>query len=347
MAVSLREVADRAGISRATVSRILNDRGTETRISKATQDRVRRIASEICYRPNRLAQGLSKGRTNIIGLMIPGLHNPFFLNLLETAEIAALQAGYDVLPDSAFPMRSLYKLRGKLSGWPVDGVLAWLPSDQLISDYIDGPRGVPAVYMGYERKDGSDFVAVDREVGVRQLMEHMRSRGYRRIAYLYPWLDLQPTDVRYGVYESVCAEHGQQAERILLEVMEPQSDIRLITQAGLREAALKTGLDIAQRTARDRPDAIICHNDLVAIGLYHGLIRGGVRVPEEIAVAGFDGIDEGQYLDKPLTTVVSPGTELVKSALLILTDRLDPTQKMDDHPRQIVLPSALRSGGTA
>ena len=348
MVASLREVADRAGLSRTTISRILNDRATETRISKITQERVRKIATEIGYQPNRLAQGLSNGRTNIIGLMIPGLHNPFFLGILETAEVAALQADYDVLADTAFQMRSLYKTRGKLSGWPVDGILAWLPSDQIVSQYMDGASNdVPTVYMGYTRTDGSDFVAVDREIGVRQLLEHLRSTGYRRIVYLCAWAELQPVDVRYQVYESICLEHGQVPERIFLETMDSQDPLRFITQAGLREAGLKTGLEIAQCPKQDRPDAIICHNDLVAIGLYHGLTRGGLRVPEDIAVAGFDGIDEGQFMDKPLTTVVSPGAEMVKTAFQILTTRLSAGGKENNVPIQIVLPSALRRGKTA
>jgi DNA-binding LacI/PurR family transcriptional regulator len=347
MAISLREVADRAGLSRATVSRILNDRGEETRISKHTQERVRIIASELGYRPNRLAQSLSKGRSNIVGLMIPGLHNPFFLDLLETAEIAALQAGYDVLPDSAFQMREIYHTRSKLSGWPVDGVLAWLPADKSVVDYPDGlSTDVPTVYMGYERTDGSDYVAVDRESGIRELMIHLYSSGYKRIAYLFPWMNLQPVDVRFGVYETLCAEFHREPERIFLEQLDSQGQLPLVTQAGLREAGLKTGIALALRSKADRPDAVICHNDLVAIGLYHGLMRGGLHIPQDIAVIGFDGIDEGQLLNKPLTTVVSPGADMIKAALQILTDRLDLPKEEQHTPKQVVLPSKLRIGAT-
>ncbi len=347
MPVSLREVADRAGLSRATISRILNDRATETRISEATQRRVREIAEEIGYRPNRLAQSLSKGRTNIISLMIPGLHNPFFLGVLEAAEIAALEAGYDVLPDTAFQMRTLYSMRGKLSGWPVDGILAWMTADQVVSQYTGGASAeVPTVYMGYRRTDGADYVAVDRNIGIRQLMEHLLSTGYRRVAYLYPWQDLQPVDVRYSAYEAICAEFGQVPERLYLETTEEPSRLQSITQAGLREAGLKTGLALAARPKEDRPDAIVCHNDLVAIGLYHGLTRGGVRVPEDTAVAGFDGISEGQFMDKPLTTVVSPGEALVNEALRILKERLEAGPQSIGESRQVVLASVLRVGGT-
>ena len=348
MPVSLREVAERAGVARGTVSSVLNNRSAEARISVQTQARIRRVAEEMGYRPNRLAQGLGKGRTNIIGLMIPGLRNPFFLSLLEIAEDRALRAGYDVLPDSAFQMRAAYDVQGKLSGWPVDGILIWVTPDQNLATYLGmWTQDVPAVYMGYPRSDGNDFVAIDRDAGVRQVMAHLRERGYGRIAYLYPWTDLQPVDARYALYAALCAEVGQAPERILLEPLEHQSEMSAITQAGLREAGLKTGLTLAARPASDRPDAVVCHNDLVAIGLFSGLRRAGLRVPEDMAVVGFDGIDEGQYLEKPLTTVVSPGTSLVEAALEMLTRRLNADRPVDWQPQHLVLPSVLRIGGTS
>jgi LacI family transcriptional regulator len=347
MPATLREVSDRAGLSRATISRILNNRGAESRIPQSTQDRVRKIAEELNYRPNRVAQGLVTGRSNIIGLMIPGLHNPFFMTLLEMAEVRAFQSGYDVLPDSAFQLRNNYGVRGKLSGWPVDGIVAWLAADKHVSDYLDAwTPDMPTVYIGYQRDDASDYVAVDREMGIRQLMEHMVARGYKRIAYIYPWKDLQPLDVRYMFYETICSDMNREPERIHLELMEPENTTRLVTQAGLREAGLKTGITLGGRAASDRPDAVICHNDLVAIGVYHGLVRCGIDVPREIGVAGFDGIDEGLYLDKALTTVVSPGAAIVEEAMTMLTDRLEHGYGEVPEPRQVILDSALRIGGT-
>jgi LacI family repressor for deo operon, udp, cdd, tsx, nupC, and nupG len=351
MPVSLREVAARAGVASGTVSSVLNNRSVEARISLQTQERVRRIATEMGYQPNRLAQSLGKGRTNIIGLMIPGLRNPFFINLMELAEERAFQAGYDVLPDMAYQLRSSYemqgKLKGKLSGWPVDGFLIWLPPDQKLSDYLGTWSAErPVVYLGYRRDDDADFVALDREQGVRQLMEHLRERGCRRIAYLYPWTDLQPVDSRYVVYCDLCAEMGLKPEQILLELLDTPTRLSQLTQAGLREAGLKTGLSLASRLAAERPDAVVCHNDFVAIGLFHGLRRGGIDVPNDIAVAGFDGIDEGMYLDKPLTTVVSPSAQIIDVAFDILVRRLDGLPEVNRQPQQIVLPSTLRVGQT-
>lgn len=346
MPVSLKEVALRAGVARGTVSTVLNNRAAQARISAETQERIRKIAAELGYRPNRLAQGLGRGRTNIIGLMIPGLRNPFFLSLLEEAEDRAFQAGYDVIPDSAFQLRASYKLEARLSGWPVDAVLIWARPDRTLADFLGGWRqDCPVVYLGYVRGDGADYVAIDRESGVRQAMDHLRGRGYRRIGYVYPWEDLQPVDSRYDVYATICGEIGQPPIRILLETLEGQTRMSSITHAGLREAGLKTGLLLAQQAQKDRPDAVLCHNDLVAVGVFNGLRRGGLRVPEDIGVVGFDGIEEGQYLDKPLTTVISPGDALVEAAFEIVAKRLAAGAHAG-APCEVVLSSAIREGQT-
>ena len=189
-------------------------------------------------------------------------------------------------------------------------------------------------------------MALDRELGVRQVMEHLRERQYRRIAYLYPWTDLQPVDSRYGAYLTVCAEMGMTPEQILLEPLDVPTRLSPLTQAGLREAGLKTGLSVAARAPQDRPDAVICHNDVTALGFFHGLRRGGMDVPGDIAVTGFDGIDEGLYLDKPLTTVVSPSAQIIDVAFDILVRRLDGLPVENRQPQQIILPSTLRMGQT-
>jgi DNA-binding LacI/PurR family transcriptional regulator len=344
MPVSLREVAARAGVARGTVSSVLNDRGAEARIAPGTQARIRSIAAEMGYHPNRLAQGLGKGRTNIIGLMIAGLRNPFFLSLLEGAEERAFRAGYDVLPDSAFQLRASYGANGKLSGWPVDGILIWVGPNDKLSDFLGSQmEETPVVYLGYRRNDASDFVGIDREGGARQLMEHLWAQGYRRIAYLCPGSHLSLSDPRYVAYADMCRKAGLEPKRIGFE---PRDPLSIVTQAWMREAGLAVGLQIAAQSPEDRPDAVICLNDLVAMGLYHGLRRAGLRVPEDVAVAGFDGIDEGQCLDRPLTTVASPGVALIETAFDMLSHRLNERDTEVLRPQQIILPSELRIGST-
>jgi len=347
MAVSLKDVAERAGVARGTVSSILNNRATEMRISPKTQAHVRRIAAEMGYSPNRLAQGLGRRRSNVIGLMIPGLRNPFFLNLMEIAEEMAFQAGYDVFADTAFQMRESYSRLGKLSGWPVDGILIWVTPDKKLSDYLGTwSDDETVVYLGYERTDGGDFVAIDRESGVRQAMKHLCESGYGRIAYLFPWDDLQPVDTRYAVYERICENAGRTPEKIRLTPPSPDNPRFLITQAGLLDAGIRTGHRIARMPSSERPQAILCHNDLVAMGLFNGVRHAGLRVPEDMAIVGFDGIEEGLLLDKPLTTVVTPTAELVRLGLDILNRRLQPDSAGPKQRERHILATTLRVGET-
>ena len=344
MPVSLREVADRAGVARATVSSVLNGRGDKVRISSEAQARIRRAASELGYRPNRLAQGLGKGRTNIVGLMIAGLRNPFFLSLMEAAEERAFRTGFDVLPDSAFQLRASYEAEGKLGGWPMDGILIWVSPSEQLSDFLGTRRdGLPTVYLGYRRSDATDFVAIDREGGARQLMEHLWERGYRRVAYLAPGAHLPSSDPRYLAYVDFCQRAQQVPERIGSEPTDPMS---IVTQAWMREMGLKAGLELAARPPKDRPDAVVCLNDLVAIGLYSGLRRGGMSVPKNIAVAGFDGIEEGQFLERPLTTVVSSTTDIIEKAFELLVARIEQPDRTILPPQQLTLLTTLRKGET-
>jgi len=262
---------------------------------------------------------------------------------------AAFREGYDVLADTAFQIRLSYGRQSNLIGWPVEGMLIWTrPDDALLDDYLGGwTDDIPIVYLGYPRTDNADYVAIDRQVGVEQAMGHLCARGYKRIAYVYPWADLQPADARYGFYETFCRREGLTPERIDLAPRQPQDRLSPLTQSGLREAGLKAGIVLAAQPANDRPDAVLCHNDLVAIGFYHGLLRAGLSVPGDVAVVGFDGIDEGQFLEKPLTTVVSPSAEIVETAVGVLIARMSGTSPRDAGPTQILLPSALRAGETS
>jgi DNA-binding LacI/PurR family transcriptional regulator len=347
-AISLREVAERAGVARATASTVLSGRAAEARISAETQERVRRAADDLGYHPNRLAQGLGGGRTNTLGLLIGGLQNPYFVDLLESAAERARKAGFDVVPDISYAMRRGDSSgRSVLSGWPVDGVLVWATPWQTLSDFL-GPRADDlgaTVYLGHARDDLTDWVAIDRAIGVRQLMQHLRARGYERIAFLH-----LPGggDIRYAEYAAFCREAGRSPQRIDVGTLVPDL-MRSGSLSGVRRAGVEAGLQIATLPVGERPDCVICNNDHLAVGVYNGLRRAGVVVPDEIAVAGFDGIEDGACLDRPLTTVVSPAPALIEAAIDILTRRLALGGRGSEillPPQQLLLPSTLRIGNT-
>jgi DNA-binding LacI/PurR family transcriptional regulator len=210
----------------------------------------------------------------------------------------------------------------------------WAHSGQTLAEYLGQGATVPVVYMGFAREDDSDYVAFDLYSGARELAEHLVERGYERIAYVSAYaIDKSSREDRYRAYRDVCALNNLPTELLVTE-----------DERETREAGLALGRAIAAMPAELRPQALMCHNDVIAVGLYCGLRRSGLRVPEDIAVAGFDGIEEAQYLDVPLTTVRTPGSAIAQQAVQILSRRL--AGDVEDGPCQVLLPAQLLIGGS-
>ena len=333
MAVSLGQVAARAGVSGCTASKVLSS--TPGRISPQTHERVLRAAQELGYEPNRLARSLGRRRTDTIGLMISGLANPFFAHIMETAEAIAQSHGYQALADSAPSVRGTFGGHGKLRGWPVDGILMWSNGQESATDFL-GPSvsETPVVYIGGGQVSGADSVVFDGCRGIQEVMQHLLERGRRRIAYLAPFPhSAEYHDSRYDTYAQACHDAG--LPDLLLETPGHEET---------REAGLAFAQELVTWPAVSRPDALLCHNDLLAIGVNCGLRRAGVRVPEDIALVGQEGIKEGQFLPEPLTTVKAPVLPLCEAAVALLLRRMGGDKT--SPPEQIVIATHLSVGGT-
>lgn len=332
--VSIREVAARAGVSPGTVSHVLNN-NSAARIAPTTQERVRCVAAELGYRPNRYARSLGRRKTDTIGLLISGLRNPFFVELLESAEHAALLAGFSVLLDTAPAEPRDHKANAPVrSAWPVDGALVWSWNQQSAADFLGRQAdSLPIIYLGSYRSDESDWVSFDYEEGGRIAGRHLANQGYRHIAYIAPYaFDIEKREGRYNGLSAICQEAG--------------IDFQLIVTGGEenRRAGLHVATQIAALSRATRPTALFCHNDVLAIGVYNGLVRAGLRVPEDIAVMGFDGIEEGRELPQILTTVRTATTDLASIAMRLLLDRLN--SETIRAPEQVILIPTLSIGET-
>ncbi|MDR3709309.1 MAG: LacI family DNA-binding transcriptional regulator [Capsulimonadaceae bacterium] len=336
MRITLDEVASKAGVSRGTASLVLNDR-TNARIGVETRQRIRRVAQELGYEPNLFARSLSTRRTNTIGLIVPSLRNAFFADVMDAAEVSAHKAGYQALLDAApFGENPGDTVVHKLRGWQFDGVLIYSIRGVSAEDIL-GPQAsrVPVVYLGNAPSPQYDCVVFDLADGARQLVEHLVERGYRRIAYVSPFdANLARLyEPRYIAYVDVCERAGL-----------PVRFVRTFPEEETREAGLRTAERLALEPDDVRPDAIVCHNDTVAIGAYCGAGRAGLRVPDDLAIAGFDGIEEGQYLVRSLTSVVTPIAPFCAAGIELLVNRI-----RDAGPREartVTLPVSLRIGDT-
>jgi DNA-binding LacI/PurR family transcriptional regulator len=290
---------------------------------------VRRVAQEMGYRPNRLARSLGRRKTDTIGLLISGLKNAFFVELLESAETLTLEAGYDVMLDAAPSLHSNHQARGRVrNGWPVDGALVWATGGQHASEFLGAQAdSIPVVYLGAIRKDETDWVSFDYEAGGRQATEHLVTRGYRRIAFLAP---SRIEELRNIGYRKVMEEAGLPLSYVLTDNEET------------RAAGVRAALQIAEMPAATRPDAVFCHNDMLAVGVYCGLRRAGLQAPDDLAIVGFDGVEETQFTEVPLTTVGTDNTRLCRHALSILTRRLN--GDVSSAQEGIVVPTELIIG---
>lgn len=338
MPVSMDDVARQAGVSRGTVSHVLSN-NQKAGIALATQERVRQIAAEMGYRPNRIARSLGRRRTDTLGLLLSGLQNPFFVHLLECAERMAMEQNYHVLMD-ALPTHPNTFSVAKLNDWPMDGALMWAYPGQTLQEFLAAQSAnLPVVYLsGQPRHDDCDSVYFDLYSGVRMAMGHLIERGHRRIAYVFPftWVLDQLDEPRLQGYREMCAQAGLPLQLILMERHESS-----------RQAGFEAGISLATMPVETRPQAVLCFNDVVAQGVLFGLRRAGLHVPEDMAIVGVDGIDEGQYLDVPLTTVLLPCEELCREALRILIARIKEGPQAKMSPQIVRVPTRLILGATA
>jgi LacI family transcriptional regulator len=326
---TIKDVAKACGVSTMTVSYVFNDKPGA--VGEATRLRVLQVARELNYQPNRMARSLGRRRSQTLGMVISDLRNPFYVEMLECAETLAAEAGYQVIVETRRGPT------GRLAGWPVDGFLMWARPEQTLEAFL-GPQSAPVVYWGdARREDGSDIVGLDLYSGSRAAAEYAVRRGYKSWAYVSTHYrsDFR-FERRFCAWDDVCREANLRMETLWPREADKPENIR----ANCREI----GLMLAGRPPLRRPKLVACYNDVAAIAVINGLRRGGLRVPEDVAVVGFDGIEEGQLLDRPLTTVKVPVEALCKGALEILLARIEGES---GAAHQVTVPSQLLEGETA
>jgi LacI family transcriptional regulator len=282
--VTLRDVAQLAGVSHQTVSRAINDKGE---IDPQTRRRVLDAARQLRYRPSRFARGLVRPGPITVGLIVYDVVNPFFPELIAGVIDAADQRGWQVVVSSTQddPAREPGLLRS-LAG-QVDALIGYLGQpDDVVAAAVEG---VPTVILGRRAQDAAfGTVVIDAEPGVRAAVRHLVDRGHRRIGMID--CPLSADVERKAIFLDECARLG-------LEVpTEAVAGVKQTIPGG--EAGF-----LALRTARPDLTAVFAFNDLVALGAYRAARQLGVAIPGDVAVLGFDGLSLGELLDPPLTTI--------------------------------------------
>lgn len=298
---TIRDVARAAEVSVATVSRTLNGLGT---VAGPTRDRVMRAAGELDYIPHSGARSLSTRRTDTIGVLLPDLHGEYFSELIRGIDVAARAHGLHLLLSSSHgdPEEATAALRSMRSR--VDAMIVMLlhAGEDIV---IPKVGSTPLVLLGSSRGGGHPSFAIDNFGGAFAITKHLEGLGRQRIAFVAgPASNIEARDRLRG-YRAALARSGA-AEQIA------EGDFS-------EESGRNAALALLQG---ERPDAIFCANDMMAIGCLEALRAAGVSVPADIALAGFDDIPIARYVNPPLTTAAVPIAEIGRRALQCCIDRV-------------------------
>lgn len=307
MGVSVKDVAEGAGVSVGTVSNVLNRPG---KVSAATVERVQRVIDELGFVRNDAARQLRAGRSRSIGLIVLDLRNPFFAEVARGAEDRAAQEGLSVLvadsADDGGRERAHLSLFEEQRSF---GVLLTPVGDDLETVRRMRERGIPVVLVDHDGSaEGVPSVAVDDVEGGRIAAEHLVERGRRRLAFVGGPASLRQVRNRLAGARSATEAAGAPLEHVVTDAL---------TVHGGRAA----GAALLARPSRERPDGIVAANDLVALGLLQALVMtGSARVPDDVALVGYDDIDFAASAVVPLTSVRQPARAIGATAVELLLD---------------------------
>jgi LacI family transcriptional regulator len=322
--VTLSDVAKRAGVSIATVSYVMNDRAG---VGERTRENVLRIADELGFRLNRVASGLRTGRTQVLGLVLADITNPFYPEIAGGVIAAAAEAGFQVFlshggTDGGLDGEVVQALCDHQCGALIFTSLV-VSDGPLLTDVV--PHDMPIVQT-VRRIPGleADFVGIDDRAGAREAARHLVELGHRQVAVLAgPSASSASTERTAGFREGL-AEAG----------IEPAAamECSLTVDAGHRAAR-----QLLESSGRP-PSAVLCGNDLIALGAVDAFLAHGLSVPDDVSVAGYDDIWFASSRLVQLTTVRQPRHEMGRGAVALALERLaDP----GIPPRDVIMEHEL------
>jgi DNA-binding LacI/PurR family transcriptional regulator len=321
-AISISTVAERAGVSIATVSRVLN---ASKPVSTDTRERVEAAVAALGYRANALARSLTLGESRLLLVLVPDFANPFFSETIKGVESVMHRHGYSIVlggvPDSQLKNRpSLDALYNRL----VDGVISLANFDDL-KPLIKEMPDLPWVACSEHIEDsGLPHVSIDHGQAALDAVQYLINRGHRRIALLgadesYVWARR-----RHAGYEAALKRAGLPLDPQLVRIARG-TDYSFGMEAAGALLALETP-----------PSAVFSVSDTLAIGAIKAFRRAGRRVPEDIAVVGFDNVPLSEVFEPALTTIAQPMFELGAAAARLLLERL-----ANGRPQSHILQHAL------
>jgi LacI family transcriptional regulator len=327
MAITIKDVAQAAGVSVASVSRALNGHAS---LADETRQHILAVVKRMRYTPHVGARSLTTSFTNTIGVLLPDLYGDFFSEIIRGIDVAARQRGLHLMVsslhgDAEEVALSIRTMRGR-----VDGLLVMSPhvDAALLSDNL--PEDLPIVLMS-SAAGGTQYAAisVDNFSGAYAMVAHLVGQGYRRIAFLS------------GPAGNFEAQERLRGYRAALAALAPQAVPQLYEGDFSEESGQRVGQALA--AARERPDALFAANDMMAIGALLALRQRGVELPREMALAGFDDIRIARYVSPALTTVRIPIADLGMQALELLHAQIGRAQSAPATARTLAAELVVRA----
>lgn len=300
--MKLADIAERAGVSLTTVSRVVNG---DRNVKSSTRARVQRTMDELNYYPNLHARSLAGGNSKTIGVLVSNLDNPFFLDIYRKIDNLAQRNGYDsVVSATHYDPDRLRAGIQSMIGRRVAGIAVVV--SEMEPHIVEELSKVEIPVVFYDVGRGGKRVTnirLDYTKGMRQLLEYLFALGHRRMAFISYPLPLQSTEERRTAFLEMMAAHAAPAH-----VISASSDEFASSREAAREL-LRAGFE---------PTAILCVNDLMAVGVLKELSEQGISVPRQISVTGYDNIPLSQVTIPALTTIHIPREEIAQLAFDVL-----------------------------
>jgi DNA-binding LacI/PurR family transcriptional regulator len=331
---TLKEVAKFANVSITTVSRVIND---ASKVNHETRDQVKKAMRKLGYQPSRVAQRLrtTKGRSKMLGLIIPDIQNQFYSNIVRGIEDVSYGKDYAVIlcNSDENPQKERFYL-DVLQSESVDGVI--LPPIHQHSKVVEGliESGVPVVCVDRKlARENVDAVVINNERGGYMAVEHLLDLDHTRIAILSSSPQFSSFEERQKGYERALREHGIEIDDQLIRQGDPRSSetARVLTKELL-------GLN-------NPPTAIFATNNLMTLGLLEAVNELKLKIPADISIIGFDDMPWTKAITPPLTVIRQPAYEMGRRAAELMFQRLEDPKR---EPVQIIMkPSIIIRKSTA
>lgn len=335
--ITIKDIAAETGLSITTVSLVLSGKAEARGIAVGTRQRIEQVAEQMGYRRNGFARALRTGRSNRIGIAGVNFTHPIALMAMRAAAESVLAHNFSVtLTDLTWQPEHPERVVDDLVGQRVEGLMV------LGSRGVSTPegrealqrlahQGLPMVTLDPLGLEGVDVVTVDREIGAYLAIRHLLALGHRRIV-----MTVDAASQAFALRNRITGYLRAHEEAGVTP------DPALFWSPGARMPGFEEGRQLAERvlSASPRPTAIFFVNDRVAIGAMHALLARGVRIPHDLSVIGFDGLEEGAYAAVPLTTVVQPMADVAEKAIELLINRIQEGDA-EGEPRRVVVSPQL------